>query len=174
MPINVTTMSALVVTTRATSATEFGGSCGRASHAETRISQSAIRSTRAQLHVEELHQIGNDAPVGRVGSKHVPELVRSPLRTGRQLSRTPISVPLAPEVSSQALKATLRETETVKETEALKYFSQDEHQQLQTSQPMPLAGRLQLSIYKSCGYVTVGEDAGPSGHRSSIDISVES
>lgn len=47
-------------------------------------------------------------------------------------------------------------------------------QQLESSKPVPLTGRLQPSIYTSSGYETVGEPACHSEHRSSIDTSVDS
>lgn len=69
MPINVTTTSALVVTTGVTSDTEFGESSGIASQAKTLSSQSTVPSPRAQLRVEESHKIKGDVLGARVRSE---------------------------------------------------------------------------------------------------------
>lgn len=50
---------------------------------------------------------------------------------------------------------------------------QKEEQQLQSSQPLPLKGRLFSSVIKSRNYVTFGEPAGSSLPHSLIDTSVD-
>lgn len=75
---------------------------------------------------------------------------------------------VVPKVLSQTSGATLRETETFAECGSRDYFAQDEDQQLQTSQQVPLTGRLLPSVYTNSVYVTVREAARQSGNHFSI------
>lgn len=106
-----------MVTTAATSASEFGGLSGSNSQADVRPSHSAVQSPRAQLPSEDSYQIGGDILAARARAELMPKLIMSTLRTGRKLPQTSISVPVVPEVPFQTKKETLHETDTIAESE---------------------------------------------------------